>query len=221
MGANSTLAFIRRVEYFDSDPDVKNLLDRVLDYRELLSCVRQTDYKISEGSTRKFTTILLILWSLLKLLIIGILMLPGIILSLPSLIVVSVYSRRYQKNALKKSSVKIRAVDVVATGKIVSSSLCFVISLIVEPMVILALCARRGAHVTFLDYVALITIFPWLFYLTMYLGGRIWREILIGRCVILWSFRTALLSMEVFLSNSRSVHHSTARKLENRFECND
>ena len=166
------LSLTRRIEYFDSDPEVKSLLARVMDYRELLSCVRQNDYKISEGSTRSFTTALLILWSFAKLLLTSVLMLPGFILALPSLVIVSVYSRRYQKNALKKSSVKIRAMDVVATGKIVSSSLCFVISLIVEPMIILALCAKRGASVTLLDYVAIINILPWLFYLTMYLGGK-------------------------------------------------
>lgn len=160
-----------RLEYFNEDPEVKSLLDRVLDYRELLSCVRQNDYKISGGSTRNLTTMLMILWSLVKVVITGILMVPGFLLALPSLVVVSVYARRYQKNALKKSSVKIRAMDVAATGKIVSSSLCFVISLIVEPMIILAFCAKRGAIVTFLDYVALINIFPWLFYLTIYLGG--------------------------------------------------
>ena len=112
-----------RLEYFDEDPEVKSLLDRVLDYRELLSCVRQNDYKISGGSTRNLTTMLMILWSLVKVVITGILMVPGFLLALPSLVI------------------------------------------------ILAFCAKRGATVTFLDYVALINIFPWLFYLTIYLGG--------------------------------------------------
>ena len=161
---------------FGSEPEVDSLLNRVSDYRELLGCVYQNDYKISQGYSKFFVSILRILWSLAKLIITGILALPGIVLSLPALIVVSVYSRHYQRSALQRSTVKIRAVDVAATGKIVSSSLCFVISILVEPLVILLICYEYGAQITFLDYLGLANIMPWLFYLTIFLGGRKWRS---------------------------------------------
>ena len=161
---------------FGSEPEVDSLLNRVSDYRELLACVYQNDYKISQGYSKFFFSILRILWSSVKLIITGILALPGIVLSLPALIVVSVYSRHYQRSALQRSTVKIRAVDVAATGKIVSSGLCFVVSILVEPLIILLVCYEYGAQITFLDYLGFANIMPWLFYLTIFLGGRKWRS---------------------------------------------
>ena len=60
--------------------------------------------------------------------------------------------------------------DVLATGKVVSAAVCFIICILVEPAILLLCCHAIGFHVTFLDYLGVANILPWLFYLTIFLG---------------------------------------------------
>lgn len=161
---------VNACKFFDSDKEVTELRDRVADYQDLLSCTHQTDFNISKGVVvprRSFGSLLL---TTIKFLVCGILCIPGLLLSLPGLIVVSIYSSHYRRNALRKSTVKISAMDVLATGKLVSAAVCFIICILVEPAILLLCCNAMEFHVTILDYLGVANILPWLFYLTIFLG---------------------------------------------------
>lgn len=151
---------------------MQEMKTKMEDYEDLLDCTRQTDYQISSGGAMKKQTIFDLLYSVLMFCVDGLLALPGIILSLPGLIVVSVYSHHYQSNALKKSSVKISAMDVLATGKVISAAVCFIICVLVEPLMMLLVAAQKGYSVTFMDYLGIACTLPWLFYLTIFLGSE-------------------------------------------------
>lgn len=158
------------VELAEKDPEVQNLLNRLVDYQDLLHCTNQTDYKISKQVVRK-NPYLNVIMDVVRIVVEGGLALPGLLLLLPTLLIVTIYSRRYQMNALRKSSVKINATDVLATGKLVSATICFLVCLLFEPILILFFFAYRGYSVTLLDYISLLNILPWFFYLTIFLTG--------------------------------------------------
>ena len=165
------------MEKLADDPSVQEMKTRLEDYEELLRCTRQTDYQISSGGVMKKQTVVDLVLSILLFVVEGILAIPGILLSLPGLVVVSVYSHNYQSNALKKSSVKISAMDVLATGKVISAGVCFIICVLLEPALMLMIAAHKGYSVNFMDYLGIACILPWLFYLTIFLGsGRNRRE---------------------------------------------
>ena len=144
---------------------MQEMKTKMEDYEDLLHCTRQTDYQISSGGAMKKQTIFDLLYSVLMFCVDGLLALPG-------LIVVSVYSHHYQSNALKKSSVKISAMDVLATGKVISAAVCFIICVLVEPLMMLLVAAQKGYSVTFMDYLGIACTLPWLFYLTIFLGSE-------------------------------------------------
>ena len=137
---------VNACERFEGDAEVTQLRERLDEYQDLLACTHQTDYNISQGVSIARRTPLALLGTLLKLFVCGLLCLPGLFLSFPGIVVVSVYSSHYRKNALRKSSVKISAMDVLATGKVVSAALCFIV------------------------YLGVANILPWLFYLTIFLS---------------------------------------------------
>ena len=153
-----------------NDKEVKEVRKRVTDYQDLLSCTHQTDFNISKGMAVPRRSFGNLIFTTIKFIVCGTLCIPGLILSLPGLIVVSIYSSQYRRNALRKSTVKISAMDVLATGKVVSAAVCFIICILVEPAILLLCCHAIGFHVTFLDYLGVANILPWLFYLTIFLG---------------------------------------------------
>ena len=161
---------VNACERFEGDAEVTQLRERLDEYQDLLACTHQTDYNISQGVSIARRTPLALLGTLLKLFVCGLLCLPGLLLSFPGIVVVSVYSSHYRKNALRKSSVKISAMDVLATGKVVSAALCFIVCVLVEPAIFLLCCSAAGYQVTFLDYLGVANILPWLFYLTIFLS---------------------------------------------------
>lgn len=149
-------------------------MKRLKEYQELLHCTRQTDYAIANhcpSFSHQNKQFIWILSDCLRVLCEGVLTLPGLILLLPGLIIVLVYSKHYQSNALRKSTVKIQAKDVLATGKVVSASVCFLMSLLVEPLLILLIFYHYGYSVNILDYCCLLNLLPWFFYLTIFISG--------------------------------------------------
>lgn len=148
-------------------------MKRLKEYQELLRCTRQIDYAIANHcpSSQQNSQFFWILSDCVRVLCEGTLTLPGLILLLPGLIIVLVYSKNYQSNALRKSTVKIQAKDVLATGKVVSASICFLLSLLIEPLLILLIFYHYGYSVTLLDYCCLLNLLPWFFYLTIFIAG--------------------------------------------------
>ena len=161
---------VNACKVFENDKEVKEVRKRVTDYQDLLSCTHQTDFNISKGMAVPRRSFGNLIFTTIKFIVCGTLCIPGLILSLPGLIVVSIYSSQYRRNALRKSTVKISAMDVLATGKVVSAAVCFIICILVEPAILLLCCHAIGFHVTFLDYLGVANILPWLFYLTIFLG---------------------------------------------------
>ena len=62
--------------------------------------------------------------------------------------------------------------DVLATGKVISAAVCFIICVLVEPLMMLLVAAQKGYSVTFMDYLGIACTLPWLFYLTIFLGSE-------------------------------------------------
>ena len=165
---------LNRYNTLQKDSAVQHCVKQLLNYRELLQCTKRNDYSISLHIAKEhnnFDHYYTIFSDLFRVIVEGFLALPGLLLLLPTFIIGTVYSKHYQWTALKRSTVKITAIDVLATGKLISATVCLLLCMLFEPLIIHTLCASRGFDVTVLDDLCIFTFLPWVFYATIFLAG--------------------------------------------------
>lgn len=106
-------------------PEVQHLVESVRAYNRKLSDMGIKDHSV-EGTDKLNPLVILgiFLFRLFKLVIMALLALPGTILFSPVFIATKQYSKRKARAALKASTVKIKANDVIATWKVLVA-ICF------------------------------------------------------------------------------------------------
>ena len=125
---STTRAFARGYEQVKDDPKVESLMTAVGEYCDELKAFELRDHMVARNRVDGASTLLdrvdviLLLSYRFTLACFYILTLaPGILVSIPFLILTKVVSEKKQKEALAKSNVKIKARDVMATWKILTA----------------------------------------------------------------------------------------------------
>ncbi|KAI9265571.1 hypothetical protein BY458DRAFT_540483 [Sporodiniella umbellata] len=108
---------------FERDSQWTDILERIRAYQNSLKYFGLTDYHITQVHISTPSALLLLLYRFLKFSIFAILGFPSLFIHSPLLILSLVVSQRKRKEALACSSVKITARDVLATWKILVTSL--------------------------------------------------------------------------------------------------
>lgn len=103
---------------FKNDERIVHLEKSVLAYNKKLRTFGLRDHQLETANENKFEILLLLIHRIFSLIFFTILSLPGTILFSPIFIACSLISKKKQKLALVKSSVKIRATDVLASWKV-------------------------------------------------------------------------------------------------------
>lgn len=107
-------------KHYLDDPRIQRLFKAAADYNHLIHQLGVKDYQIREQKVAgRWGTLKVLVHRLSKLIIFGSLSLPGVVLFAPVFLIVSHYSRKKQMEALRNSTVKVKAIDVVALWKVI------------------------------------------------------------------------------------------------------
>lgn len=111
--------FLKGYHTYKDNPRVIHLKNAVLDYNKKLDQLGLKDHQVELAVRSRFGSLITLLVRLVQLIILGILSLPGTVLFSPIFIATDHISKKKQAEALAGSVVKIKAVDVIATWKII------------------------------------------------------------------------------------------------------
>ncbi len=132
-----TVILIRRFaeayEQVKDDPQVKDVVEQVMGYNQLLRTYGLRDHQVALTEYTRARALFKLLWRLLRAVLLVLLTVPGIILNLPILIITRSIARKKAGEALKSSTVKVQAKDVVASWKVLTSLSLVPLVLIVYP----------------------------------------------------------------------------------------
>lgn len=106
--------------HYQENEKIQHLADSVKNYNERIYRMGLKDYQIKHQdiNSNRLNALRVLARRLVKLAIFGSLSLPGVVLFAPVFLLVKVYSKKKQAEALLNSTVKIKAEDVVATWKV-------------------------------------------------------------------------------------------------------
>jgi len=176
---NNTLELTRRltagyIAFKDVD-EVKDLTTKVIAYNEKLNYYGLKDHQVHTTSLGRYDAFLLLCIRFFYFLILFVISFPGFILNLPILVITSVYSKKKAREAKAKSTVKINAIDVIATWKIlVTLGICPLIYIIYSLIFVYIFIKTSSDQTTFLQDVNVffkaLTFIPIISYLTIRFG---------------------------------------------------
>jgi len=107
------------------DPQVKAFFEKVKKYNKQIRALRLDDSTVKRISSQHWKNVLIFFNSLILFIITGIFALPGLLLNGPLGLLITFLSEKERKKALAGSSVKVKATDVVASKKVMSSFIIF------------------------------------------------------------------------------------------------
>jgi len=176
---DNTLELTRRltagyIAFKDVD-EVKELTKKVIDYNEKLKYFGLKDHQVHTTSLGRYDAFILLCIRFFYFLLMSLISFPGFILNSPILYINSVYSKKKAKEAKAKSTVKINAIDVIATWKIlVTLGICPLIYIIYSFISVYIYIKTSQQHTTLLQdiivFIKTITFLPILSYLTIRFG---------------------------------------------------
>lgn len=115
-------------ETYKDRPEIQQSKVKVLEYNDLLKHLHLPDHHVEDcDESHKIRLLPIFFFRILKLIMLGLLAFPGIVLFSPVFAISKFISIKKAKTALANSTVKVKANDVVATWKIL-------ISLIIAPL---------------------------------------------------------------------------------------
>ncbi|AEY98173.1 FAFR489Wp [Eremothecium gossypii FDAG1] len=112
---------LKGYEAFKDDPRIKRLKEDIMVYNDHLRQYNIPDHQVETARLNLSRNIGLLISRSLRLLFIGMLALPGVVMFSPVFILAKHISKKKAQEALSASTVKIKAKDVVATWKILIS----------------------------------------------------------------------------------------------------
>jgi len=176
---NNTLELTRRltagyIAFKDVD-EVKALTTKVIDYNEKLNYYGLRDHQVHTTSLGRYDAFLILCIRFFYFLLMFIISFPGFILNLPILVITSVYSKKKAKEAKAKSTVKINAIDVIATWKIlVTLGICPLFYIIYSLVIVYIYIKSNPNQTSFIQDVNVffkaLTFIPIISYLTIRFG---------------------------------------------------
>lgn len=108
---------------YKDDPRIIHLKKAVLDYNRDLYRLGLRDHQVELAFRNRFQSFGVLSIRLIKIIILFSMAVPGTLLFAPIFILTHYYSKKKQKAALAKSVVKIKAVDIIATWKILTATI--------------------------------------------------------------------------------------------------
>ncbi|KAK8813330.1 hypothetical protein WA158_002922 [Blastocystis sp. Blastoise] len=167
--------FIDGLKEYGEEEDVRQIRNDIERYRDYMELTGFSDKQIVEQGANPKAKVYIpsLLFALFMCFITGIPSLPGFLLSIPMYIIVPIYSSKKQKKALAKSYVKIEAKDVLATNKIISTVVIFIILLFLYPLLLLLVLSHSySIRMTGMEYFSIVCMLPWILYLGVFMGER-------------------------------------------------
>lgn len=113
-----TRRFVKGYEIYKDDPRVMELRDAIVAYNSRLHSLGIRDHQVPLSSPPQHIILERFLYRLTIAIVLGIFCIPGALLFSPVFVATKIISRRKAAAALKASSVKVRARDVIATWKV-------------------------------------------------------------------------------------------------------
>ncbi|KAL4211608.1 hypothetical protein AB4K20DRAFT_1897914 [Rhizopus microsporus] len=110
--------FLLGYKYFEKDPRLVDLLQRVKAYNDTLKYFGLKDHQVAKTKTSPYSAAPILISRLLKLFFLALFGFPSLLINSPLIILIFIISQKKQEEALAGSSVKIAARDVLATWKI-------------------------------------------------------------------------------------------------------
>ncbi|PHZ11102.1 uncharacterized protein RHIMIDRAFT_204827 [Rhizopus microsporus ATCC 52813] len=110
--------FLLGYKYFEKDPRLVDLLQRVKAYNDTLKYFGLKDHQVAKTETSPYSAAPVLISRLLKLSFLALFGFPSLLINSPLIILIFIISQKKQEEALAGSSVKIAARDVLATWKI-------------------------------------------------------------------------------------------------------
>lgn len=115
--------FLKGYNTYRDNPRIIHLKNAVLDYNTRLDQLGLKDHQVELAVRNRFESFITLSAKLTQLIFLVVLSLPGTILFSPIFLLTDHISRKKQAEALAASVVKIKAVDVIATWKIIIATL--------------------------------------------------------------------------------------------------
>ncbi|KAI7880810.1 uncharacterized protein EV154DRAFT_540075 [Mucor mucedo] len=119
--------FLLGYKYFEKDPRLVELAQRIKAYNNTLKYFGLRDYQVARTQTTMYSAAPVLVSRIIKLVFLAIFGFPALLINSPLIILTLVISQKKQEEALAGSTVKIAARDVLATWKIL-------VALVVMPL---------------------------------------------------------------------------------------
>ena len=113
--------FFNGFRVFRDNQELKNLIEEVTEYRHELKTLNITDSQVKEMRITFLHLIWNFLYSFIRMMFSLAFALPGIILMIPLGLFVAYFAEKERRKALASSDVKVKAVDVMGSVKIVAT----------------------------------------------------------------------------------------------------
>jgi glycerol-3-phosphate O-acyltransferase/dihydroxyacetone phosphate acyltransferase len=113
-----TRKFVEGYNTYKDHPRVKSLRTMILQYNKDLRALGVKDHQVMTAALNPYEVVVKLVWRSLKLIVFAAVALPGLVLFAPVFVATKVVSRKKAAQALKASTVKIAARDVIATWKV-------------------------------------------------------------------------------------------------------
>jgi len=176
---DKTLELTRRltagyIAFKDVD-EIKELTKKVIDYNEKLKYFGLRDHQVHTTSLGRYDAFIFLCIRFFYFLLMSFISFPGFILNSPILYINSVYSKKKAREAKAKSTVKINAIDVIATWKILVTLGICPLFYVIYSLISVYIYSKTSKHETTLyqDIIVFIktfTFLPILSYLTIRFG---------------------------------------------------
>ncbi|KAH7582351.1 Acyltransferase [Nakaseomyces glabratus] len=135
---------------FQSDPRIMHLQNSVKEYNNKLYSMGLKDHQVMSLKTKPYETLrcaVTLLQRIFRVTLFFFLSLPGSIMFLPIFVGSHFYSKKKQREGLKKSSVKIEGKDLIATWKLIVALLMAPSLYITYTIILMVLHQRRSKYV--------------------------------------------------------------------------
>jgi len=138
----------RGYEHFKDDPEVQLMFQKIGKYNTTLKQYGLKDWQVAKTNLGRLQAFRLLIWRLMLGSMYVSAALPGLVLNAPVIVLTRIISRKKRIDALKASSVKIAAIDVVGTWKVlVAMVLVPVLAFVVYPSLAIFVAWKMGWNV--------------------------------------------------------------------------
>jgi glycerol-3-phosphate O-acyltransferase/dihydroxyacetone phosphate acyltransferase len=132
--------FAEGYELVKDRQDVKELVNEVEQYNQTLKNFGLRDHQVNITQQSRLAALTKLIYRTMKLTCLGLLAIPGSILNLPIALITRLISKKKANEALKASTVKVTARDVIASWKVLTALTVVPLMLCIHPLLFATAC---------------------------------------------------------------------------------